>query len=112
MFDPESDYTLQRFTIDDPVSLPADAPDGCPHIIDVERAREMTDDYEPEGISAVDTIATLLYKWKPDALKDLLDMSKKGFHWKLYSHHDYEWYVIRRGKNVKVSKEKIVDLTS
>jgi hypothetical protein len=90
---------VKRLSIDTPISLPANAPLDCPHIIDFQGVRNHI------GLRAVDAIATTLYKWDPAALQDLLDLTKDSFHWKYHNSSDYEIYVIRTGKNVKVSKE-------
>jgi hypothetical protein len=38
-------------------------------------------------------------------LGNILDLTKDSFHWKYHNSANYEIYVIRTGKNVKVSKE-------
>jgi hypothetical protein len=100
----------------DLVCIPADVLDGCPHIIDLGRVADIISANGSKGIDlrAIDTIAMVLYKWKPDALKDLLDMSRNSFHWKFFSVSNFQWYLIRERKKVRVSKEKIksVDITS
>jgi hypothetical protein len=70
----------------DLVCIPADVLGGCPHIIDLGRVADIISEHGFEGIDlrTIDTIATVLYKWKPDALKDLLDMSRNSFHWKFF----------------------------
>jgi hypothetical protein len=101
------DTPIRCIDIDDPVNLPANAPTGCPHIIDLQRVADYIDDFGSHriGLHAVDTIATVLYKWNPAGLVDLLDMTKDSFHWKYYNFSNYEIYVVRSGKNVKVSRE-------
>jgi hypothetical protein len=98
---------VKRLSIDTPISLPANAPLDCPHIIDFQGVRNHINYLGSDhiGLRAVDAIATTLYKWDPAALQDLLDLTKDSFHWKYHNSSDYEIYVIRTGKNVKVSKE-------
>jgi hypothetical protein len=82
------------------LDLPKDAPAGHPHMIDIEMLSKM---FPLKGACAVDTIATVLYKWDPQALSNLLDLSKRRFHWCHSNEWDYECYVIREDRQVRVS---------
>lgn len=82
------------------IDLPADAPDGHPHIINIESFNE---EFPPEDLKAVDAIASVLYKWNPKALSDLLDLNKDTFYWCFNNGHGYEIFVSRIGDKVRVS---------
>jgi len=97
--------------LDDPVTgigLPASAPRGYPH---QNKLEDIYATMEKQGrqihmtglLFAVDTVASVLYKWKPEALRELLDLEKYDFEWKYYTEDGYFAYVIRKGRNVKVN---------
>jgi len=85
------------------IDLSASAPIGYPHIIDVSSLAE-------EGISEtnlifldlVDTVASVLYKWDPIALRDLLDLSTEVFYWDHKSDQGWKHYVRRVQRTVEV----------
>ena len=83
------------------LDLPANAPEGHPHIIDLEAINEND---LPDDLKAVDVIATVLYKWDPEALQNLLDLSKEDFHFGHLTASQYETYIIRNGRYVRVRK--------
>jgi len=61
------------------------------------------DTFEVGDLRAVDVIASTLYRWKPEALKALLDLEKEDFHWIYHNEQGFQTYVKRSGSIVKVS---------
>ena len=60
-------------------------------------------EYDDLGFRAVDSIATTLYEWKPQALKNLLDLKKGKFSWTYCNMHGHKTYVKRNKDEVRVS---------
>ena len=103
------------------LSLPADAPDSYPHLLDLEQfglTKSSTideiddtsfDDHALSGESVfpsenpvIDVIATTLFWYNPKALEDLLNLKIEEFHWGAVS-RGFEFYVDRKGCRVRVS---------
>ncbi|KAF7899134.1 uncharacterized protein EAF01_008347 [Botrytis porri] len=72
------------------IDLPADAPEGHPHLLNVKwprndphpekckEIRSMQIEF-PKDLSLIDVIATILFEWKPAALHHLLDLENEQF---------------------------------
>ena len=88
--------------------LPADAPIGYPHIIDLDSLDH--DGYEGQGISIADAVVTILFKFLPGALAAFLDLDRPDFHYiqagRLSSHLDF--CIKRKGRMVTVRPARIV----
>ena len=91
--------------IDSYRDLPANVPFGHPHIIDLERLDRVFDDYP---ISIADLVVTILFKFKPGALRTFLDLKRPRFH---YIHvgriTQSEFCIKRDGRTVTVNKIRI-----
>jgi hypothetical protein len=57
--------------------LPANKPAGHPHLLDCSDATALQD------FTFADAMATILYNWKPEALRAFLDLSKDKFVFKI-----------------------------
>lgn len=91
---------IKRLELDLHLILPANAPTGHPHIIDFSNIDE---EGPSDHLHAVDSVATTLYKWNPEALQALLDLEFQNFHWGHINHQGFEHYVRRSGQEVRVS---------
>ncbi|OBZ75639.1 hypothetical protein A0H81_04822 [Grifola frondosa] len=74
--------------------LPASRPVGFPHIINVQGFDEETD---KKDLRAADGIATLLYNWKPEALRALLDLNRPRFEFKHKGSYYLTMIIARHG---------------
>jgi hypothetical protein len=91
--------------VEDPqIDLPVNAPERHPHLIDISVVQEDTVGAfgNPNGLTLVDTLATILYKWKLAALYALLDLDEYGFYWVYRNGSDYEYYVEKMDRSVSV----------
>ncbi|TGO62629.1 hypothetical protein BCON_0018g00220 [Botryotinia convoluta] len=103
------------------VDLPADAPQGHPHLLNVGRPqnnphlpkckkRKSKQIEFPEDLSLIDVLATILFDWKPTALHHLLNVENEQFYcaaeWEEGSVKYNEWdrfvYVHRLGQYVRI----------
>jgi hypothetical protein len=96
---------MKNFDLRLHINLPADAPRGNPHLIDVQTFSNS--DKNMDGLLAVDAIVTTLYKWNPKALHNLLDPALKTFRWGWLDlesklDHDAENWILRKGNIVEV----------
>ncbi|TGO23253.1 hypothetical protein BPAE_0138g00060 [Botrytis paeoniae] len=77
--------------LDISIDLPANAPQGHPHLLNVKRPRNKphppkykkrkSNQIEfPEDLSLVDVLATILFDWKPAALHHLLNVENEQFY--------------------------------
>jgi hypothetical protein len=102
---------VKRHSLHLQIDLPATAPEGHPHIID--DIENISEDDLPDNLEAVDVIATVLYKWNPEALHNLLDMSKNQFHFGYLDARRNEiylyFYIARDGPEVRVGRQVIQD---
>ena len=73
--------------------LPADAPFGHPHIIDLERLDVVFYVYP---ISIADLVVTILFKLKPEALTAFLDLNRPRFHYIQLGPADRSDFCIKR----------------
>jgi hypothetical protein len=90
------------------IDLSADAPKGCPHIVISSELGEEDNrvDWDiPFGLPCVDTVATVLYIFDPEALANLLDLQKEKFHFGFINSSNFETYVTRDKKRVVVSSQ-------
>ncbi|TGO60679.1 hypothetical protein BOTNAR_0141g00210 [Botryotinia narcissicola] len=107
--------------LDISIDLPANAPEGHPHLLNVKRPRNnpQPPKYKkrkskqiefPEDLSLVDVLATILFDWKPAALHHLLNVQNKQFYcaaaWTEYiveyDESDRLAYVHRLGQYVRI----------
>lgn len=101
------EFHIQRFdsliSVDGKeIKLPADAPEGFPHIIEIPKLAAYMADYgAPDEFSPVDAIATTLYMWKPKALLTLLDLTTSNFSW-TRRNMNFDTYINREGTTVTV----------
>ncbi|KAF7884939.1 hypothetical protein EAF00_010757 [Botryotinia globosa] len=103
------------------IDLPANAPEGHPHLLNVKRPRNnpqppaykkrKSNQIEfPEDLSLVDVLATILFDWKPAALHHLLKVQNEQFFcaaaWTEYTveydESDTLAYVHRLGQYVRI----------
>ncbi len=88
--------------LDDYPSLPADAPLGCPHIVDLS---SLSEDFPQEEMSIPDLVVTVLFKYKPVTLRAFLDLERPEVHF--VNHPPYpstfDFCIQRTGRIVKVS---------
>jgi hypothetical protein len=99
------DYLNPRLvfiSVDEPgLKLPADAPSVNPQILDVSNLIDRM--FESSQLKLIDTVATTLCKWNPEALKNMLNMSKGEVHWGHFNRHGIESYVTREKDWIHVS---------
>ena len=91
--------------INDFPGLPADAPPGHPHIVDLRDFHRKW-----KRLSVVDVTVTILYNYKIDALKAFLDLNRREY---MFWHRDdkgenRDFFVRRTGKTLIVSSIFIV----
>jgi len=91
--------TVTRFDLRLNIDLPAHAPAGCPHLIDINAITELE---IPDDLTLVDAIVTLLFKWDARCLQDLLDLSREDFYCSHITSQHSEYYVKRDGRHVTV----------
>jgi hypothetical protein len=71
--------TIRFLDLSGDVNLPADAPEGTPHVIDIGTIPEDEEAIERAHLRAPDMIVTVLYNINPKALQALLDLNIKDF---------------------------------
>lgn len=86
--------------------LPADAPVGHPHLIDIESVDADYPSYPQPGLCIADMVVTILYNYNPETLERFLDMSHD---FKFHIHFKREgglldFVIIRKGNTVTVSE--------
>ncbi len=95
----EADLKLKY--LDDYPKLPADAPLGCPHIVDLS---SLDEDWPQAEMSIPDLVVTVLFKYRPAALDAFLDLKRKDVHF--VRHHSrsatLDFCIQRAGRIVKV----------
>lgn len=108
--------------LDISIDLPANAPQGHPHLLNVKRPRNnpqppkykkrKSNQIEfPEDLSLVDVLATILFDWKPAALHHLLNVQNEQFYcaaeWEQDNLEYDAWerfvYVHRLGQYVRIA---------
>ncbi|TGO71219.1 hypothetical protein BELL_0605g00060 [Botrytis elliptica] len=109
--------------------LPANAPQGHPHLLNIERPQNNPDLPKskkpksnqiqfPEDLSLIDVLATILFYWKPTALHHLLDVETEQFYcaaeWGVYGGKhigpDILMYVHRLGQYVRIVEIEDLEL--
>ena len=80
--------------------LPANAPLGHPHILDL---NSLSEDFPQEEATIPDIVVTILFKYKPEALKAFLDLNRAHVHFLLRESANLDFCILRNGKTVKVT---------
>ncbi|KAL8830674.1 MAG: hypothetical protein Q9191_001299 [Dirinaria sp. TL-2023a] len=99
----ESDHNLESlgaflYCSDFP-ELPADAPVGHPHILDLKCLLALRGQ---KGPTIPDLVVTVLFKYKPEALKAFLDLGRSEVHFLRRNPPERDFCISRKGKLVKI----------
>ena len=86
--------------LDDFLLLPASAPFGHPHILDLESIYEHLMQNEP---TIPDIVVTILFKYDSAALRGFLDLERSEVHFLRREWGRLDFCISRKGKRVKVS---------
>lgn len=78
--------------------LPANAPVGHPHLVDL---TSLSEEFPQEAMTIPDLVVTILFKYKPAALTAFLDLNRRKVHFLRSGSLDI--CISRKGKIVKVT---------
>ncbi len=88
--------------LDDYSQLPARAPFGCPHIVDIEN---LSEDFLQAEVGIPELVVTVLYKYRPAALRAFLDLERPEVHFVRHNGgRQVDFCIQRQGRVVKVHK--------